>query len=551
MKIEQKKLSERQLIVHNRLRDDLLYYCKNALKIKTKQGKLAPFVLNKAQRYIHDCLEKQLEEKGMIRAVILKGRQQGCSTYVGGRFYQKASWSGYTAVYILSHEADSTSVLFSKVKMYWELSPEVIRPDLKISNKTEFVFDNGSTYKVGTAGSGHTGRSQTNQLFHGSEVAFYEKAEDLKSGVLQTVSDEPGTEIILESTANGMTGFFYDTCMMALRGEGDYQLIFVPWFWQDEYRARVPDDFVLTDEERRLKALYDLDNGQILWRRRKIEILGERLFKQEYPFTVQEAFQSSGERFLKPEAVQKARKAKVTDTSAPVIVGVDPARMQDRTVIVARRGREILDIKIFPAKEELDTKEKAGYISYVIEKHQAQKCFIDYAAGDGIADELKHAGYGDIVTTVNFGSRADDADMYKNKRAEMAFRFKEWLEENGDVSIPDSEEVEVDLMAIPDFRLSTGGQKVLPSKDDIKKDLKRSTDIFDAIILTFAYLVANNGGHRKESLRTVNTSKGSALKTVRRRKQAGIAATSGNSYTDADFEDEGRSPNYHQYRRRR
>jgi hypothetical protein len=56
------------------------------------------------------------------------------------------------------------------------------------------VMENGSGYSVGTAGSAQIGREMTVQLFHGSEVAFYENAEQLSTGLMQTVADAPGTE---------------------------------------------------------------------------------------------------------------------------------------------------------------------------------------------------------------------------------------------------------------------------------------------------------------------------------------------------------------------
>ena len=55
-----------------------------------------------------------------------------------------------------------------------------------------------------------------------------------------------------------------------MNGESDFELIFVPWFWQDEYRLRLPDNFQLSDEEIEYKTTYGLDDEQIMWRRNKI-----------------------------------------------------------------------------------------------------------------------------------------------------------------------------------------------------------------------------------------------------------------------------------------
>ena len=61
------------------------------MKIRSTSGAIIPFVLSSEQHHIHACLEKQREETGRVRALILKARQLGCSTYIGGRFYHQTT----------------------------------------------------------------------------------------------------------------------------------------------------------------------------------------------------------------------------------------------------------------------------------------------------------------------------------------------------------------------------------------------------------------------------------------------------------------------------
>src|SRR5665213_440724 len=56
-------------------------FAKAFLKIRRKSGAVEPFVFNRAQQYLHDRLESQLEATGKVRAVVLKGRQQGCCLF--------------------------------------------------------------------------------------------------------------------------------------------------------------------------------------------------------------------------------------------------------------------------------------------------------------------------------------------------------------------------------------------------------------------------------------------------------------------------------------
>ncbi len=75
-------LDPRERRIRLRLRDDFEHYAATCLKIAAKDGTLVPLRLNRAQRAMHAAIERQLNETGKVRALILKGRQQGASTYV-------------------------------------------------------------------------------------------------------------------------------------------------------------------------------------------------------------------------------------------------------------------------------------------------------------------------------------------------------------------------------------------------------------------------------------------------------------------------------------
>src|SRR6266567_3764329 len=143
------------------------------------------------------------------------------------------------------------------VERYHDNCSEALRPSTGAANAKELYFDQlDSGYKVGTAGTKGVGRSSTVQLFHGSEVAFWPFADTHAAGILQAIPDQQGTECILESTANGIGNYYHQTWRDAEAGRNGYIAIFVPWFWQEEYRAEPPADFVLDAEERDYAALY-------------------------------------------------------------------------------------------------------------------------------------------------------------------------------------------------------------------------------------------------------------------------------------------------------
>ena len=472
---------------------DFPKYAESSLKIRTKKADIKPLQLNKAQLYLHKKLEEQKKLTGKVRAIILKGRQQGCSTYVAARYYHQITQQKGAKCFILTHRDDATANLYKLVKRYHDNLPLFLKPNTGVSNAKELYFDElDSGYAVGTAGGGTVGRSDTIQLLHGSEVAFWQNTSEISSGIMQTVPDEAGTEIILESTANGMGNMYHKMAIKAMQGLSDYQLIFIPWYWEDGYRAELPEDFELTEEEAEYKRVYKLDDRQIAWRRNKIANLdgGEWQFKQEYPATIIEAFQTSNDdSIISPKALLKARKSELLDeNNQPLIIGVDPAGAgKDRTAIVWRRGRNQLKSEIH---KKWDTNQIVGRLVQIINNNNPDKIFIDLGYNPGIYDNMKLLGWGKICVGVNFGSQAEDPERYPNKRCEMWFRMADWVKDEP-CKIEDSEELFADLTCVKVKRLDNRGRVLLMSKEDIKKEFGLSPDLGDALALTFAFNVPN------------------------------------------------------------
>lgn len=293
-------LTPEMAAVRRRLRDDFAFYAEHALKIRTKDGEIKPLVFNAAQRYFLERIEDQLEEQGFIRAVILKGRQQGLSTVVGARLVFKTTQAEALKALVVAHKSDSTRALFDMTRRYYNHLPEILKPVKEYSSRSELVFEKlQSSYTVATAGGDGIARGETLQLVHLSEVAFWSKttAADNFNGLMKAVpggTKAAGSEVYVESTANGVTGVFAELWRGAVDGTNGFIPIFIPWFWQDEYRLPVPPGFERTPDEQDLAALHGLDDEQLVWRRNEIATNGVELFQQEYPCTPDEAFLTSG-----------------------------------------------------------------------------------------------------------------------------------------------------------------------------------------------------------------------------------------------------------------
>lgn len=488
-------MTEEERAIKQRLKDDFKHYSSKCLKIRTKSGKIKAFDINKAQNYVHTKLEEQKKLTGKVRALILKGRQQGISTLIGGRFYHQVTWNHGVQAFILTHALDATQNLYKMAQRYYENTPLVVRPQVTTSNAKELIFgvlDSG--YKLGTAENKAVGRSATIQLLHGSEVAFWANAAEHAKGIMQAVPNEPDTEIILESTANGVGNYFHQMWQQAESGLSDFIAIFVPWFWQDEYKVKTKDDFKLTSEEEDLKRYYNLTDEQIAWRRLKIAefsvngIDGVSAFKQEYPCNSDEAFRLTGsDAYIDADDVMRCRKT-TTEAYGPLIVGVDPARFgDDRTGIIRRRGRVAFGLESHVKKS---TMEITGIVHQLIQDEKPVRVFVDVGGlGAGVVDRLYELGHRDVVKEINAGSTPLNHKIYSNKKAEMWGGLKKWLQEEP-CQIPDSDELQADLCGTL-YKSDSTSRLVIESKAAMKKRGVRSSDLADALCLTFAMPVSS------------------------------------------------------------
>ena len=487
---------EKQALLQ-RMKQELPLFAVNCLKIKAKNGCIIPLEFNTAQKHIHEAIERQKREIGKVRAVLLKGRQQGASTYVEGRFYWLTSFGEGKTAYILTHEDKATQNIFGMSRRYHDLMPDPMRPLTSSANANELAFSTlQSKYMVGTAGSRGTGRSSTIQYFHGSECGFWPNAADHLAGVGQAVPDLPGTEIILESTANGIGNAFHGLWQDAERGHGQYIPIFVPWYWQDEYTRQLPNEFSLEAEEQDYAKRYALTNEQMAWRRTKIvdDFRGDvALFDQEYPATAALAFRKSSANSLIPLAlVDRAMMAKVAPMAdTPYIMGVDPAEYgEDDTAIAGRRGRVVDKIERFNGRGPMEV---VGLVATRADKLQPTAINVDCTGiGSGVADRLSELGY--PVNRVHFGSRAVEDAQYVLRRDEMWGEMLKWLEDEPN-SLPDDPLLAADLTG-PSYTYDSSRRLKLERKEDMKKRGLSSPDSGDAIALTFAVQIRSNALRR-------------------------------------------------------
>lgn len=337
------------------------YYAKECLKIQVREdssdtsdttggSSLQPFKLKNPQLII-EAVIKDIKSKGrLVRVVLLKARRQGASTEVVGRLYWHTSTKFNRYAVIVTHEPEASEFIFQMAKRFHNLVPKMIQPAQTKNNARllEFNTPDGtgldSAIRVGTAGKKDYGSGMKANYLLLSEVAKWDKniAPDLLTSILQTVPEDPDTEVFLESTAKGIGGEFHARFTGAkhryiaqinkkyeivyeygINGDADesneFSMIFIPWYIDsgyktsvDKYKEKTNADFILRTDEQKMMEEHNLIIEQMVWRRLAIANKcggNVETFWQEYPTTWEEAFLTSGSPLFDNKKLEVLKKA--------------------------------------------------------------------------------------------------------------------------------------------------------------------------------------------------------------------------------------------------
>lgn len=302
-------------------------FCERYLLVQNKAGEIVPLRLNRAQRHLVAHLTG--------RDLVLKARQLGMSTVIQALLFYK-QMKGRARTSTLCHEDELTSTLRRMTDLFYGELDSAVRPERRYANAKLTTYEGlrseGSIATVGGQAGARKGRGASVTHIHGSEVAYWPNADGVMSAAMQAGNPD----IILESTANGMVGWFYERCMEALDGQGVWTLHFFPWWWDDDYRLPLMDGerLVYTDEEQKLVEVHGLAPEQIKWRREKQKEL-PHTFLQEYPEDPLSCFLASGNSFFgNVEHVYTAPEGAAPQPDHRYVGGLDFAQSGDYLVLV-------------------------------------------------------------------------------------------------------------------------------------------------------------------------------------------------------------------------
>lgn len=419
---------------------DQMWRLNNLYFIIDKGGKKIPFRPNSAQ-------EKLLEEL-TLRHLVPKSRQFGISTIMGILQLDFAIFEPGFAGLTLAHDLEAAERLFYRnIKLPYDNLPESIRNMVGCyrDRARELRFTNESMIAVATSG-----RSGSFQLLHVSEFGkicakYPERAREIVTGAFEAAGKDQ--MIVVESTAEGRHGYFYEYCMDAKRaadagekrGQLDWRYTFLPWWQHADYilnPAGVKIPASLNRYFQKLKATkgINLTPARMAWYASKAKVLGEDM-KREYPSYFEEAFEQSIQgAYYEQEMTRMREEGRICSVPHQPGVRVDTwwdLGMDDATAVTFTQevGRELHVIDYFEESGEglafyaQMLEEKRSKNGWVYGEHIAPHDINVRELGPGMSRRDTAAQLGLNFSTAPKGDLADGIELVRNELGRM------WIDE--------------------------------------------------------------------------------------------------------------------------
>ncbi len=313
----------KQIVTSPSILQNKLWRMNNLYWITTKDGTKEVFTMNKAQKHFFD---NYLQKDNLYyRHIILKSRQLGFTTFIDLWILDEILFNPNREGLIIAHKVQDAKEIFDRkidfaVKNFMEdLKNSLFKISRNSAKKIQVEFTEvmgaGSRSNVAVDISGRGG---TYQYLHVSEFAamcvlFPERSNKLEQETLPAIPSDGF--IFIESTAEGMSGRFYDLFQQdwltrdkvtRALSTAKYVPHFYNWQWDEGELAKVGENVPIdTMETGEIDwAEYQKEHGltdkeityyYIRWLR-----LGKDVHKlrQEYPTTAEEAFVNSGQAYF-------------------------------------------------------------------------------------------------------------------------------------------------------------------------------------------------------------------------------------------------------------
>ncbi len=311
---------------------DEIDWIESLLTIDNEQGNVVPFELFPQQR--------QMARNKTGRDITIKGRQTRASSYILAKNVRRMVTGAGLKCLTMTQDDQTTATFRARVRHHLrDLKQQGWEFEIGLDNNDELVLaDTECRWMWGSGQERTAGRAYTGHIVHLSEFAHWpkEQAGVLLGGIQPSVPGAPHGWFDIESTPNGAEGKYYD--MVSDSNLFDpmsrWSTWFYPWWMEPRYRSGTTTDcdisysneqwesmlktFRPTEEEQKLIDEFDLDVGQILWRRVKKseQDKTDAPFLQEYVETLEGCFLTAGGNyFASGDGINHL--AKFRDTTCP------------------------------------------------------------------------------------------------------------------------------------------------------------------------------------------------------------------------------------------
>jgi len=352
-----------------------------------------------------------------------------------------------------------TVLLLPEVKKWMQKLPIELQRCIKIKHDS-IDFTNNNTAVARTA------RKETPEALQGFHASFLCWIVDEASGVPSSIfgvidGSLTGEAYLRILTANPTRndGYFYDT------HHKDRKL------WRTHIFNAEHSTNVTPESIQRKRVQYGADSDA-------------------YRVRVQGKFaKTSGTAVIPMWLIEDAISREEFNPYGSKIWGVDYADGgRDKTILIKREGNNFYEKKICDISGKHIQSQTALWLAKEYTEAQAKNqapdvIFIDaIGEGSGLISRLREPDLKHIpVIGVKVSSSAVDKNTYGNLRAELYYRLKAALEDEGKLFNDDDL---IGELAAHEYRINERGLVYVSKKEDIKERLGRSPDTADAVMLT-------------------------------------------------------------------
>lgn len=340
-------LEEQRFVINEQLlvKIDYRYAAERYIWINYEGQALRPmYPLWESQELILDAIARtELEHfqtghpDGLLFNV-LKGRQLGASTLIQSLLGQRVLTHGQVRCLIASDvpQNSGSEGIFGMLELVVEQWPWWLKPRERFHTKDKHIMwatgsrvivESGKSMKGGLqddgGSKGQLGRSKTFSAAHLTEIATWERPEQINHSLLPAIPRTPRTLCARESTAMGRHNYWHKEWEKAEKGiDPRFFNVFIPWYAEKtKYWLPYPADWEPATETlqfarraaevgpRYMRRQVSLTKEQLRWyelQRVAAEADGRLYaFLSEYPSEPEEAFQNSGRSIFGPATIKR------------------------------------------------------------------------------------------------------------------------------------------------------------------------------------------------------------------------------------------------------